>query len=187
MMKRLLRILLNMFVVVSAVLCAAACGLWVRSHWVRDYAWVWTPWPASASGQRTIKIDADSGGGQLEIAWKVSSAAEREQVVQRNDLARRNFYHQTFPKVPPIYAKSIPATAWNALGFKQYSGPTHTSVTVPYWSLVLLTAIPLIARAAAIARRRRRIKRGLCAQCGYDLRASPDRCPECGNQRAITG
>jgi hypothetical protein len=53
-------------------------------------------------------------------------------------------------------------------------------VAVPYWSLLALMAV----LPALWCRRRwvrdRRQKMGLCLACGYDLRGSPDRCPECG-------
>jgi hypothetical protein len=51
---------------------------------------------------------------------------------------------------------------------------------LPLW-LLLVVALPapmFALRQALIARHRRR--RGLCLTCGYDLRFSPDRCPECG-------
>ena len=57
-------------------------------------------------------------------------------------------------------------------------------VNVPYWSLMLLTALPalMVIRSEL---RRRRFRAGGCPVCGYDLRASPDRCPECGAEAAI--
>ena len=35
-------------------------------------------------------------------------------------------------------------------------------------------------RAIPIYEQLDRQRKGLCIKCGYDLRATPDRCPECG-------
>jgi len=50
-------------------------------------------------------------------------------------------------------------------------------VGVPYWLLLLLFAV---APSIRVARGWRRPLKGVCGTCGYDLRATPDRCPECG-------
>jgi hypothetical protein len=42
-----------------------------------------------------------------------------------------------------------------------------------------VAVIPVMRRRACAAR----LKAGQCPACGYDLRATPDRCPECGWER----
>jgi hypothetical protein len=63
---------------------------------------------------------------------------------------------------------------------------SYRAVVVPYWFPALLTAAAPALRIASAARARsrggRRTRRGLCRACGYDLRATADRCPECGNK-----
>ena len=56
-------------------------------------------------------------------------------------------------------------------------------VNVPYWFTAAIGALPALLLVRA-ERRRRRILRGGCAVCRYDLRATPDRCPECGGTAA---
>ena len=46
---------------------------------------------------------------------------------------------------------------------------------------LLLTTVAVIVMLHLRSRRLRRLE-GCCRNCGYDLRASPDRCPECGIQ-----
>jgi hypothetical protein len=49
-----------------------------------------------------------------------------------------------------------------------------------HWLLIAPLLVLPAARTAAWLRRLARRRHGQCPSCGYDLRATPERCPECG-------
>jgi hypothetical protein len=56
-------------------------------------------------------------------------------------------------------------------------------IVIPHWMTLVACSVPLAVWVVQTRRRRRdrwRAERGLCLSCGYDLRVSPERCPECG-------
>ena len=60
-------------------------------------------------------------------------------------------------------------------------------LTLPYWSLALGFVLLPGSRYVLAVRSRRRAHReraGRCPACDYDLRASPERRPECGTSAA---
>jgi hypothetical protein len=53
-------------------------------------------------------------------------------------------------------------------------------VIFPYWSLAILSSLPAVLIWIKLLTRFRRVAAGYCQKCGYDLRATRDRCSECG-------
>ena len=70
-----------------------------------------------------------------------------------------------------------------SLGVSLVFGNTAAESTLGAF-LVLSLALAVIAAVGAQIRhlQRDRRARGLCPNCGYDVRATPDRCPECGSR-----
>jgi hypothetical protein len=75
-----------------------------------------------------------------------------------------------------------------ALGFVYETwGRSHLEfllVGIPFYALMTLAALLPLSWLVAARKRRHLSQRLLCRHCGYDLRATPDRCPECGTPAA---
>jgi len=81
--------------------------------------------------------------------------------------------------------EDLPFSTWRFL-FAHRTGPTSIGqaddvrFSMPSWPLIIPCLIFPIIWYRRYRRRPYRLRHGLCLHCGYDLRATPDRCPECG-------
>lgn len=145
--------------------------LWIRSHWASD-AFVWS---------RNHDYVATSHKGDLSFL-----------------IVKRLSFSMPLPWPPLFFSQSLPQRAVqvrtkNGTQFVGYYVPNglgddfpasllvHWSI--PYWILVT-AAIVLPCTWFYVFRVR--VRKGCCRKCGYDLRASKERCPECGTPIPVT-
>ena len=78
---------------------------------------------------------------------------------------------RAFGPFPPLWS---PHVMHNDIGQMAW-------ISLPLWiPTVFFGMVFYFSYSPLLRRRRKRKKLGLCVNCGYDLRASKDRCPECG-------
>ena len=172
-MRRALALCLRL---TSLLLAAFVACAWFRSHSTADRML------GTTAAMRYVDFVSTGGGAELRVAPKYPW--------------RTPFEWQT----APTFVLCPAETPWYTLGFTYRraaftflgldDGPPRTPpapywmVRVPYWApFVLAVALPvrwLRVRQRAWREQSWR-RRGLCLRCGYDLRASPGRCPECGH------
>jgi hypothetical protein len=90
-----------------------------------------------------------------------------------------------------IESRPVAWESWLGFGMgKNYISPANIMLRnrlgfkAPMWPIMvpaLVEGVVLLIRWDRRRTRRRRVAAGLCVRCSYDLRGTPDRCPECGS------
>ena len=172
-MRRFGRWVFNGLTMLLLLLGVTTAVLWVRGHRLGDVAWI---------SIRNQNFGLNSSNGELLLSWSLDSEVVGGAHWRMYDLGS--------------YDISRDPCRYVALGFGVDAYAVHHSgratirdfsLLVPDWFLLLLfslLALRLIRHRTTHAARCSAM--GMCAKCGYDLRATPDRCPECGTVQAKT-
>jgi hypothetical protein len=171
------RHLLNLLTTFSLLVCVAACALWVRSYW----AMYWVSYARVTPGEQVGPawwVTIQSGRGSVGAGVMVLERRPGSPIPRILGLRCGTATARTPSRV------SVGATRLG-FGYESHADADDVvgrwrewDVVVPSWSLPLFFAA---APALWVYRRRcRPCPTGLCRRCGYDLRATPERCPECG-------
>ena len=176
MKRRLFRFLS----VVSLVLCMATCVLWVRSYWIHDgFQW----YRSRSEGFEWASLIATQG--------RIVISAERDNrfLTDISPPPESDSYFRAEGSKEPEWSIS-PLSTWRCAGLvygRQSDVAEYPEVRIeliiPSWMPVVAAAIALACNLFRYTRgfvKGRRRDRGRCPSCGYDLRATLDRCPECG-------
>jgi hypothetical protein len=166
-------------VAVSLLLFVAVAAMWVRSYWRADGLVHARPGRQSGVWSHSGRLMFDTVGDDDVPVWPGWRAA------------LHGWEHFADPIDEPPFIDHPAAAPRGLLGFKWASvGATGmltrrvTTIAIPFWSIALLLSLPPLLAAARAVRRRTLRRKHICVTCGYDLRASRERCPECGT--AIT-
>jgi hypothetical protein len=193
------RRLLNIATAVSLMLCTVTVVLSVRGFWSADTFAVGKWWrDGTVMFDRSYHLMTNWHDIGINYTTETAHLTPHEQ--ERLHATPWSFSHGT--NEPPSFRQwsggprewPYGPPGWMTwLGFSTYhfrditrgdavNGPLtcdQTIATVPSWLVVMVFAL---IPAWRLWKRIRFARPGACRTCGYDLRATLDRCPECGTR-----
>ena len=202
----MLRRLFTLLSAVSLVLCLGTCVLWVRSYWVADELKRWEIRDYGTPPTRYyVELRATTSRGRVVVAAASKHIATKPELWSHTEadgaVAPGLGTGAGWERGDPFDLVASFDFAASSLS----SPLLLLRLGIGWWGTgenpvlaVREVAFPhaVVAAASAAApvwcfrrqlRRRRRTRSGLCAACGYDLRATPGRCPECGKVPSAKG
>ena len=141
-----------------------------------------------------VSLSADSNAGVLELEWcrkyelRLPYRVSANRDIFKNDSTGRLLDTSEFQLVyhaDDMHDRSqsprFDFTLYDDVN-GNYIGPTDWTrsykLRFPHW--ILIIAFILLPACKLALRRQNKQLAGYCSRCNYDLRATPDRCPECG-------
>jgi hypothetical protein len=175
-------------VIVLLVISSVVSMLWIRSLWRYDIFRIrWAAPVYQETEGRVHTITVFSGQGQLSLCFQTAVWRSRDWTAGPG----WRWESHAWAVKPTAYLPK--PHIWNHLGFdtrrevRQWPARSEWEVTrdvaMPHWFLLVVAGAPLCALLYWMRNRcrcRARLRQGRCLRCGYDLRATPERCPECG-------
>ena len=193
-MRRVIRILGRVGAALSLLLCVAVAVGWIDSYF-QTLGWRRTHYVSSSNRLRTDAWrSADGRVGvyvtQIRINPGPLVSIERtsgKEIIRFKDGSGTEYETWLRLQRKPIY----PTHNWwerNVIFVRPESSERPNPVTevvvsywvVSYWVLFVVSGIWPALWGLGRWRGRRRFREGRCQKCGYDLRETPERCPECG-------
>jgi hypothetical protein len=175
-MKRFCRWLFNVLAWGSLLMCATTIALWVRSYTKIDSV------EYTSAGGTWFSIQSHPAGYLRAVIAHNAPGPFGICIEPRVPHGR---VYTIFPERGFFFGGAYTAGGTIANWFTQ-SGQLIANTKLPYRAFMIsdlhLAVLTLLSASIWFVQRWRtkRYARGCCMCCGYDLRATPDRCPECG-------
>jgi hypothetical protein len=203
MIAGMFRRLFTLLSALSLLLCVVSSALWIRSYSTRTVVTFWTSKGRSqlAWERGTAWVDNDpqqqferevprrvqhksnelfhEARQMTEDRWK----AEENGSKSKDELKKMAQDHD-FKIVRSLRLQSLS----RRMAQQPMTSPFRAAA--PLWPIAasfgILPMVWTMRLSLSLLARKKRLRGSLCPVCGYDVRATPDRCPECGAVPART-